>query len=813
MAAAPATPTYQRRDSEAGELDSDSDSSQRTSRSTLHRSPYAQTNKQSTLAPINTSHDLPRPPPIRAVNDLPLRAYSPTTSSPSTFGSHFGHRPRQRSQGYFEPTLASSSNAQSGNMSNLTASQAAAQAAMHVQSNNHGRNRSTTIPEPGTATTASANQRRPAASPPPMPNVQYASRSGDGGMQYQNGIVGGQRIAATTAANAAFPRSPLHSPGLPPQKDYAPSPVEREMKPPKEKSKMKLFSKPKSIGISKDKDFDKKHPPLPSPGKMAMTMHSTGPLNRIMNASTTSLTDPTMSSSSSLYSSANASTSTLVPMDRMQTYAGAPEKEKHKHHFLSRQKNKLKDKDDHHLPLSSANSNTKPINEYTTPLYSFAAPSSPGHGVTSFAKSKSGLDLRHGGKALREKKKDEKAAAAAAMVPYGADTLDAPFRERPAFSSTSSEWPGPGSLGTASQVSFGPSPGASQAYASNLGSLGTTFGLSGLSADDAWPLLKAKLLHIFEGEDPRPPIEDFNALVTVHLRRCIEKRQPTTIIEDFRELLQTGFLSLDQTLKKVPDDRLIPALVEMWMIVFPTILPFLQAVFLPLDLEFKGRGPLMSARDAAEFWGATLPGEHHSETDNSNIPTLGEDLDVRRITLLIFRDTVILPRHDSLMAIFSRLLLENLSAGIIATDQNLPFPSDSASTIHRPSTASTDPAFSSYNSQGSTLLDTPGSTSPLRSRATSNTSAGSFPSLGQQSPRLQARAPAPMDSSKVTETVGRMLQCVSVLASVQSGDDAQAKMERLTKELKHNWLGRGRTGRQRRGFVGTKLPRGLPSVA
>lgn len=56
--------------------------------------------------------------------------------------------------------------------------------------------------------------------------------------------------------------------------------------------------------------------------------------------------------------------------------------------------------------------------------------------------------------------------------------------------------------------------------------------------------------------------------------------------------------------------------------------------------------------------------------------------------------------------------------------------------------------------------------------------------------------------------VGRMLQCVSVLASVQSDDDKQNMMETLTKTLKWNWLGRGRTGRQRRGFVGTKLRTG-----
>jgi hypothetical protein len=57
--------------------------------------------------------------------------------------------------------------------------------------------------------------------------------------------------------------------------------------------------------------------------------------------------------------------------------------------------------------------------------------------------------------------------------------------------------------------------------------------------------------------------------------------------------------------------------------------------------------------------------------------------------------------------------------------------------------------------------------------------------------------------------VGRMLQCVSVLVSLQSGDEAQDKIGRLNKELKYNWLGRGRTGRQRQGFVGPRSRGGM----
>jgi hypothetical protein len=386
--------------------------------------------------------------------------------------------------------------------------------------------------------------------------------------------------------------------------------------------------------------------------------------------------------------------------------------------------------------------------------------------------------------------------------------------------------------------------------------LAMAFNMPGLGSDDAWPLLKARLLYIFEGEEPRQPIEDFNALVSVWIRRCVQLGKSTVVIEDLNELLQTGFGSLDQTLRPIPDDRLVPALVELWHRVFSTMLPFLQAVFLPLDLEFKGRGTIMTAREAADKWGAKLPsamgrtasrddGDPVSDGERSpyedpNIPTMGEDLDVRRMTLLTYRDTVILPRIDALLSIFSRLSLENLSAGFAAEPSPLPEPPPSLASLagiggpggsnSRPSTApSLDPSSGSYGSTNtggsvgfleSTANGTAnGSSLGARSRATSNTSAGSFgsiptvPTHGHTSSLPHVSPPSSssqqtqqpiMDSAQVTQIVGRMLQCVSVLAGVQTGDESQEAMERLAREMKLNWLGRGRTGRQRRGFVGTR---------
>lgn len=513
---------------------------------------------------------------------------------------------------------------------------------------------------------------------------------------------------------------------------------------------MKLFSKPKNTS---SKDTEKDKPPLPSPNKIGPP----GPsgLSKMVNPSVNSLADSLVSGASSLYSSNNASTSTLVPMDRQTTY----EKEKaHKHHFLSRQKNKLKDKiaDDHLLPLSSASSNSKPLDPSApSSLYSFApAPASPA--TSSF----SGLDLRHGGRALREKKREEK------TLPFAPKKSDI---ER-------ANWTPSGTAAGYGSSLFG---GQSHAEIPSQPAL-QGFGLNNMRPEDAWDFLKAKLLIIFEGEELRIPVEDLNRLVTVHIQRCIVNRVPAIIMDDLREFLQTGFISLDQNLRGIPDQRLVPHLVEMWLFVFGTVLPYMQAVFLPLDLEFKGHGTLMTAREAADFWGANPDSTDHA---------FGNTFDVRRIVLLSYRDNVILSHYEALKATFSRLSLDSINAGVSPV-------ADTFETSRPGTAASLDPGVASFNSQGSTLLGDGG-----RSRAASNLSAPELPSFGSPSTR---RPPALPDSSQVTETVGRMLQCVSVLASVQSGDDAQLKMEDLAKALKLNWLGRGRTGRNRRGFVGSR---------
>lgn len=729
-----------------------------------------------------------------------------------------GHsRKHSATQGLFDSTMPSTSTSNLAQVSlsqhpsqpmpspGLSASQIAAQAAVfshqHNQHNQqsqqnqqqHARQRSQTVPFPGDANDATrrGSGSKTIANPPTLslteasaPRESGFGNVGAGQHQDRTGGSHSHSLAATAAANVVFPRSGHNSPREPstspqpfpqlPPPPLPPTVPEKQSK--SEKAKAKLFSRPSKIstkGETKDK-------PLPSPGKIG---HALSALQR-GNFSTSSLVD---SSSQSLYNLNNSSSATIRPSETPTEERGK-EKEK-RHHFLSRQKHKLKD--EYHLPLSSAASNSRPTDPNApSSLYNFNVPSSPGPSSTTFSKVK------------KDKKRTERSDSRLDGESY--------------FGSQASDWSGPTSLPAIS-------PQAAMYDPVDPGRLGLH---NHMSLDDAWPYLKAKLLVIFEGEDLRLPVEDFNRVVQMHIQFCIHKRSPNAMLEDLRDLLATGFSSLDRTLQKTAEDHFIPALVELWLFTFTSILPYIQSVFLPLDLEVSGRGTIMTLEQARDFWGGVIAQSSANDKTATTVAPVSTVLDVRRLVLTSFRDKVVLPRYDTLKTIFSRLSLEflpsslaNMALASPTPDSGLSTsPPESFSSMARPGTAmSLDPSVGSYNSNSTTLLGD--GSAGGRSRAISNVSFGSHGSDGIRPftpsglpPTLGSVREQNVEGSKqVTDMVGRMLQCMSVLSSLggfgDSDDDGNKRMVELCKMLKLNWLGRGRTGRNRRGIVGGRVRR------
>lgn len=235
-------------------------------------------------------------------------------------------------------------------------------------------------------------------------------------------------------------------------------------------------------------------------------------------------------------------------------------------------------------------------------------------------------------------------------------------------------------------------------------------------ADESWALLRSRVLPLFQGEGLRVPVEDLNDLVTMHLNFKIQQQniQAHDIIQEFKDLTKLGMQKLNNSLQKASNDsKLILRLVELWQFFFSQVLPYWEAVFLPLQLEFEGSGHTLSPQMARDYW-ATL---HENP----------ELLSTRRMTLLGFRDWVIIPHIDKLQQ-------------QIQSAPHLDFNTASTSTSARTG----------------------------------------------------------------SDTAVRLFQCISLLVSIHSNDEKQARIESLVKTLKQSWLFCSRTAKDRRGIIAAK---------
>ncbi|KAK9473572.1 HbrB-like-domain-containing protein [Dipodascopsis tothii] len=156
--------------------------------------------------------------------------------------------------------------------------------------------------------------------------------------------------------------------------------------------------------------------------------------------------------------------------------------------------------------------------------------------------------------------------------------------------------------------------------------------------EDVWPFVCTKVTPLLTGDGLIVPVETLNKCVTIHIKRRIAERDPTTLLADVRDLLRTGMSGLDTTLLHLRDDELVVRTVELWRFFYRSILPYCDAVFLPLQSEFDGAGPLMGPAESARFFDRqkVVPRDMRS---------------VRKLTMISFRDWVVLPIMSRLLKI------------------------------------------------------------------------------------------------------------------------------------------------------------------
>ncbi|KAJ1649637.1 hypothetical protein IWQ61_009341, partial [Dispira simplex] len=100
--------------------------------------------------------------------------------------------------------------------------------------------------------------------------------------------------------------------------------------------------------------------------------------------------------------------------------------------------------------------------------------------------------------------------------------------------------------------------------------------------DDPWSIICANTLPLFNGDEPTKSIEELGH----HIRSCMRSfKSPALFIHEIRQLLTMGTLVLYGKLQTIPDDKFLPKLAEIWLLLSRIVLPRVEAIFLPLRTE------------------------------------------------------------------------------------------------------------------------------------------------------------------------------------------------------------------------------------
>ncbi|GJJ06179.1 hypothetical protein Clacol_000368 [Clathrus columnatus] len=172
---------------------------------------------------------------------------------------------------------------------------------------------------------------------------------------------------------------------------------------------------------------------------------------------------------------------------------------------------------------------------------------------------------------------------------------------------------------------------------------------------DPWHMLHFHILPLFNGEALRVPIEDLNELVRKHISNVVAHapaRAVTSLEQDVSSLLARGMVTINVRLAEVDDVKLLPRLVDVWLLFWHRVLPYVEGIFLPFKTE-KYMQSLMKIPKSNRPPSPTMQNSLSDETASTAPYTHSYPIDVRSMSLCSFRDSIVYPLYSRLLGLLN----------------------------------------------------------------------------------------------------------------------------------------------------------------
>lgn len=225
-----------------------------------------------------------------------------------------------------------------------------------------------------------------------------------------------------------------------------------------------------------------------------------------------------------------------------------------------------------------------------------------------------------------------------------------------------------------SMYSFQSAPNASQWHATDMDEFRSPEECAAFLTK-TWSQLCKRSQPIFKSEWPSIPVEDTNILVKMYFGAHYHSQgSPREIIDRLNDFLCSGLkgagFGINLSGKYRENTQLLRQLAISWHKFITDVLPALEAVFLPLQLEFDGCGAVLQAPEEAQKYWKSLQPSPKSLAVGAMSPV---KFSVRRIILVAYRDVVMMP----LVGMLEPLLADTA----IGLDSSFPESSEMAASL------------------------------------------------------------------------------------------------------------------------------------
>lgn len=156
---------------------------------------------------------------------------------------------------------------------------------------------------------------------------------------------------------------------------------------------------------------------------------------------------------------------------------------------------------------------------------------------------------------------------------------------------------------------------------------------------EVWNVLRQNILALMVGEGLKLAIEDYNSIITAYYVHMMANHKEKVVKQNVIKLVNSGLSAISSNISTISNVHVPQWFFEIWSFFHISVLPYLEAIFLPIFLIDRGSKDIGAISKETNHEASCRIKSHRSQNDL---------FDIKQISFESFRDIVVLQNYEKI---------------------------------------------------------------------------------------------------------------------------------------------------------------------